>query len=285
MKPASFEYVRAESVSAALAELAGDAEAKLLAGGQSLLPLLNFRLARPSRLVDVGRLVELDRLFDDEDSLLIGALVRHHRLETDPLLRRRLPLLAAAAAHIGHRGIRNRGTLGGSLAHADSLAELPAVIVALQATIYAESTARGRRELSAEGFFLNHYTTVLEPDEMLTWVRVPVLPTRSGWGFVEFARRRGDFALMAAVCTVRLRPDAALAGARVVLLGAGPVPLVVATGEELAGERPEPELWETWSRRWAAAVAGEDVDYRRDLAAAAMRRALAEATERAAAAA
>jgi carbon-monoxide dehydrogenase medium subunit len=281
VKPAAFEYVRPSSVADALAEIADDPEAKILAGGQSLMPLLNLRLARPSRLVDIARLGELDRVFDDEGSVLLGALVRHRRLETDPLLRARLPLLAAAAAHIGHRGIRNRGTLGGSLAHGDSLAELPGVMVALQATIFAESRAGGRRELPADGFFVGHYTTQLEPDELVTWVRVPVLPPRSGWGFVEFARRHGDFAQMAAACTVHLQEDGLLAGLRAVLIGAGDAPRVMSTGEEVRGARPTPELWAEWCPRWAAAIEGEDVDYRRELGAASLARALAAAADRA----
>jgi carbon-monoxide dehydrogenase medium subunit len=281
VKPAPFEYVRAASVADALAELERDPEAKLLAGGQSLMPLLNLRLARPGRLVDVGGLRDLDRVFDDEGSVLIGALVRHRRLETDPLLGRRVPLLAAAAAHIGHRGIRNRGTLGGSLAHGDALAELPAVMVTLQARIFVESRSAGRRELPADGFFVGHYTTLLEPDEMVTWVRVPVLPAGSGWGFVEFARRHGDFASMAASCTVQLDPDGLVGDVRAVLLGAGDTPVVVSRGKEPRGAEPNAQLWADCAARWSEIIEGEDVDYRRDLGSAALRRALAAATSRA----
>ena len=281
MKPAPFEYVRPDSVAEALAELGRDPEAKILAGGQSLLPLLNLRLARPSRLVDIVHLQELDRVFDDEGSVLIGALVRHRRLETDPLLVRRVPLLAEAAAHIGHRGIRNRGTLGGSLAHADALAELPAVMVTLRATVYAESSSGGRRELPADGFFVGHYTTVLEPDEMVTWVRAPVLPAGAGWGFVECARRHGDFALMAAACTVELDEDGRVADVRAVLLGAGDTPVVVSGGDEPRGARPTAEVWADCAARWSQIIDGEDVDYRRDLGATTLRRALAVATDRA----
>ena len=281
MKPAPFEYVRPGSVAEALTELERDPEAKVLAGGQSLMPLMNLRLARPTRLIDVGRLEELDRVFDDEGSVLIGALVRHRRLETDPLLVRRLPLLAEAAGHIGHRGIRNRGTLGGSLAHADALAELPAVMVTLRATIYAESRGGGRRELSADGFFQGHFTTVLEPDEMVTWVRVPVLPPGSGWGFVEFARRHGDFAQMAAACTVAVDAEGRVADMRAVLMGAGDAARAVSAGDEPLGSLPKAELWAECAARWAASIDGEDGHYRRDLGAAALRRGLALATLRA----
>jgi carbon-monoxide dehydrogenase medium subunit len=268
-------------VADALAELERDPEAKILAGGQSLMPLLNLRLARPSRLLDIGGLVELDRVFDDEGSVLIGALVRHRRLETDPLLVRRVPLLADAATHIGHRAIRNRGTLGGSLAHGDALAELPTVMVALRATIYAESRSGGRREIPADGFFVGHYTTALEPDEIVTWVRVPVLADGVGWGFVEFARRHGDFALMAAAATVRLDADGKVAAVRAVVLGAGDTPLVVSAGDEPVGAEPGVQLWTDCARRWSEVIQGEDVEYRRDLGAAALRRVLAVATRRA----
>jgi carbon-monoxide dehydrogenase medium subunit len=281
VKPTLFEYVRPPSVADALAELERDPEAKILAGGQSLMPLLNLRLARPSRLLDIGGLVELDRVFDDEGSVLIGALVRHRRLETDPLLVRRVPLLADAATHIGHRAIRNRGTLGGSLAHGDALAELPTVMVALRATIYAESRSGGRREIPADGFFVGHYTTALEPDEIVTWVRVPVLADGVGWGFVEFARRHGDFALMAAAATVRLDADGKVAAVRAVVLGAGDTPLVVSAGDEPVGAEPGVQLWTDCARRWSEVIQGEDVEYRRDLGAAALRRVLAVATRRA----
>jgi carbon-monoxide dehydrogenase medium subunit len=281
VKPTLFEYVRPPSVADALAELERYPEAKILAGGQSLMPLLNLRLARPSRLLDIGGLVELDRVFDDEGSVLIGALVRHRRLETDPLLVRRVPLLADAATHIGHRAIRNRGTLGGSLAHGDALAELPTVMVALRATIYAESRSGGRREIPADGFFVGHYTTALEPDEIVTWVRVPVLADGVGWGFVEFARRHGDFALMAAAATVRLDADGKVAAVRAVVLGAGDTPLVVSAGDEPVGAEPGVQLWTDCARRWSEVIQGEDVEYRRDLGAAALRRVLAVATRRA----
>jgi carbon-monoxide dehydrogenase medium subunit len=281
VKPAPFEYVRAPSVAAALTELERDPDAKILAGGQSLMPLLNLRLARPSRLVDIGGLAELDRVFDDEGSVLIGALVRHRRLETDPLLVRRVPLLAEAAGHIGHRGIRNRGTLGGSLAHGDALAELPAVMVTLRATIYAESRSGGRRELPADGFFVGHFTTALEPEEIVTWVRVPVLADGAGWGFVEFARRHGDFALMAAAATLHLDADGRVADVRAVLLGGGDAPWVVSAGDEPVGAEPDEQLWTDCARRWSESIGGEDVEYRRDLGAAALRRVLAVATRRA----
>lgn len=282
MKPVDFDYVQPDSVEQALRLLADDPDAKVLAGGQSLLPVLNLRLARPSQVVDVGRLLELDRVFDDDDSVLVGALVRHSRLQSDPLIRRRLPLLSAAAGHIGHVAIRNRGTIGGSVAHADPAAELPAVMVALGATIYGESAGAPRRELPAENFFTSYFSTQLQPDELLTWLRVPAMRPRSGWGFVEFARRAGDFALMAAAGTVELDEQLKIADVRVVLVAAAEVPLVVSVPDDVRGERPTEALWRQCARTWAAAVtSGDDLEHRRDLAAAATRRALIAATRRA----
>ena len=204
MKAPPFRYLRPGSVAQALDWLR-DEDTKVLAGGQSLVPLLNLRLARPERLVDVNALPELDRIIPDSRSLLLGALLRHRDLERDPRVARRIPLLAEAAAHIGHVGIRNRGTLGGTLSHADPSAEVPLVAAVLGATIYLESTARGRRSVPAEGFAPGYFGTVAGPDEMLTWVRMPTLLPDEGWGFVEFARRHGDFAMAGAAVTLRDR--------------------------------------------------------------------------------
>lgn len=280
MKPPPFEYVRATSVSHALEELSADPDAKPLAGGQSLIALLNLRLARPSRLVDIGRLGELGRTFEDVDSIVLGALVRHRDLELDPVLRARAPLVSDAARHIGHVAIRNRGTLGGSLAHADPAAELPVVMLALDATFYTDSAARGRRAIAADDFFVSHFTTALDPTELLTWVRVPALQPRQGWGFVEFSRRHGDFALAGAACTVRLDTGGRVAQVRAAVMGVGPRPLLV-SDEAALGERPEAGLAAQLARRWAPSGGGDD--YRRKLTVVALRRALEQALRRAAA--
>lgn len=282
MKPVDFEYVRAATVSEALDAIAHDEDAKLLAGGQSLGPMLNLRLSRPSRVVDIGHLLELDRVIEDEDSLLMGALVRHRQLESNPLIRRRLPLLSAAAAYIGHAAIRNHGTVGGSVAHADPAAELPAVMVTLGATLYVESCSEGRRVLPADRFFTSYFTTQLREDEMLTWLRVPTARSRSGWGFVELARRPGDFAMMAAACVLQMNVDGRVDDVRVVLVAAAEVPLLVSVADEARGEIPSEPLWQGLAARWAASVAGgDDADYRRDLAMAAIFRSLSAATRRA----
>jgi carbon-monoxide dehydrogenase medium subunit len=282
LKPPALDYVRAASVAEALRALGADEDAKLLAGGQSLMPMLNLRLARPSRLVDVSGLQELDRVFDEVTSVLLGALVRHRRLETDFLVAQRVPVLCAAAAHIGHRAIRHQGTLGGSLAHADAVAELPAVMVLLNATIFAESESAGRREIAADDFFTGHYTTALEPHEMITWVRVPVPPAGSGWGFEEIARRHGDFALAAAGCLVRLDAAGAVEDVRAVLVGAADTPLLLPAPEQVLGAPPSEAGWRALAQQWAGAVqGGEDLEYRRDLAQVALTRALEAAAARA----
>ncbi len=205
MKAARFDYIRAESVEHAL-ECISDGEAKPIAGGQSLLPMMNFRVARPERLIDIDGLTALDRIVEDVDGrLLIGGLVRHSRLVRDALIRSRVPLLAAAAQHIGHVAIRNRGTLGGSLVHADPTAELPAACLALDAQFVCDRADGRRRVIAASDFFHGRYMTALEDDELLTWVSIPgpgMSPIR-GWGFAEVAPREGDFAWAGACVLVR----------------------------------------------------------------------------------
>jgi carbon-monoxide dehydrogenase medium subunit len=226
VKPAPFRYRRPSDVAEALADLRSSPDGKLLAGGQSLLAVMNLRLARPSHLIDIGRLGELDRVFDDEDSVIVGALCTHRRLETDPLLLRRTPLLAEAVGHVGHISIRNQGTVGGSVAHADPAAEIPAALVALGATLYVDSHGRPRREIPAEDFFVSFYTTVLEPAEMLTWIRIPALRPGLTWGFAEIARRRGDFASAGAAVVLR-RDGGVVRNARCVLFGVADRPVLL----------------------------------------------------------
>ena len=193
MKPAAFAYERARTVDDAIATLARDPDAKVLAGGQSLVPMMNMRLARPTRLVDLNGIRDLAGIASAIDGgLVLGAMVRHTELLTSSLVRERAPLLAAAAAHIGHRAIRNRGTLGGSVAHADPAAELPAVLIVLDATIVVAGPA-GRRRFAAGAFFVGLLATELAHDEIIVAVEIPLSPP--GWGFAELARRAGDFAL------------------------------------------------------------------------------------------
>ena len=201
MKPAPFDYIAPrslEEVLAVLAQRAGDA--KLLAGGQSLIPVLNFRLAQPATLIDLGKVPGLDGIGETADGgLRLGALVRHRALERDPRIARAAPLLAEAAPHIAHPQIRNRGTVGGSLAHADPAAELPACAVALGARLLLKKTS-GERWVEASEFFTGLFSTALEPDEMVVAVELPRRESREGFAFLEIGpapwrlrdgRRRG----------------------------------------------------------------------------------------------
>ena len=204
MKPASFKYAAPESVDEALGLLAEHShDGKVLAGGQSLVPLLNMRLARPHVLIDLNRVAGLDYIREDNGTVAIGAMTRQRTVERSPMVREKLPLLWEAIQFVGHPQIRNRGTVGGSLAHADPSAELPAVAVASGATLVARSP-RGERTLNAEEFFVSYLATALEPDELLTEVRFPVHGHR-GTAFLEVSRRHGDYALagVAAMVTVR----------------------------------------------------------------------------------
>jgi len=279
VKAPPFRYLRPVSVTQALDWLR-DEDTKVLAGGQSLVPLLNLRLARPERLVDANALPELGRIIPDARSLLLGALVRHRDLERDRLVVRHNPLLAEAAGHIGHLGIRNRGTLGGTLSHADPASEIPLVAAVMGATIYLESGARGRRPVPAGDFATGFFSTVAEPDEMLTWVRMPALQPGEGWGFVEFARRHGDFAMAGAAVTIRLAPSGRIASARAGVLAAADTPLVLSTADLVGSPTDDATL-----TRWARAVTkplrpAQEPDYRRRLAATALSRALRHAVRR-----
>ena len=230
MKPPPFDYRRCCSLDAtlaALAELGG--EAKLLAGGQSLMPMLNFRLLRPAVLLDIGRLSGLAGVTAEPGGLRIGALTRHRQLETDALVAQHFLLLPAAMAHVAHLAIRNRGTLGGSLSHADPAAELPMLALLLDATLELHR-AGAERLVAARDFFLGSLTTALEPDEMLTAIHLPFLPAGAGWGFAEFAPRAGDFAT-AAAAAVLTRRNGVVTEARLALMGVHPTPLRIPTAE------------------------------------------------------
>src|SRR5580692_8430225 len=203
MKPAPFRYVAAQSVEQALALKAehGD-EARFLAGGQSLVPTMNFRLTQPAMLIDINPLKEFAGVRKNgADRLRIGALTRYRNLERDPATAQNLPLIHEALPHIAHPQIRNRGTIGGNLAHADPASEMPAIVLALAGRLRARSH-KAERWIVAADFFAGALSTALEPDEMLTEVELPVAPSRSGSAFMEVSRRRGDFALMGVACTV-----------------------------------------------------------------------------------
>src|SRR3954469_15621140 len=230
MKPAPFEYEAPRSVDAALALL--DDDAKALAGGQSLVPVMNFRLARPARLVDLNRIDGLASLRKAGGALHLGALTRHATLERSALVARDWPLLHQAVRHVGHPQIRARGTIGGSCAHADPTAELPVALTALDARFHVRSRA-GRRPLRAEEFFVTPLTTALAADELLVEIEVPPLPEGARSAFVEHARTHGDFALAGAAVVV------APAGtpSAIALLGAAATPLRAREAEAALGAR------------------------------------------------
>lgn len=223
MKPPPFDYRRPVDLSEALALLADESvDVKVLAGGQSLVPMLNLRLARPEVLVDISRL-DLADVAEDGSDLVVGALVTHRRVETDRTVRAAAPLFAQAARHIGHLAIRERGTIGGSIAHADSSAEFSLCAVATGATLVAASVD-GRRTIPAEEFFLGPFSTALEPAELLVEVRIPRPDADRQYGFAELARRSGDFALAAAGVSLAGRGGGS---SRVVVVGASPAPALV----------------------------------------------------------
>lgn len=225
MKPAQFEYDDPRTVDEALDLLAryGD-DCKVLAGGQSLVPLMNFRLARPARLVDINGIESLSYIKHDSGRLVIGAMTRHTHLEHSEDVAGRWPLLTEAIGWVGHSQIRNRGTVGGSVAHADPAAELPAAFAALDASFQVRSN-RGSRTVGWKEFFVSQFTTALAPDELVTAVEVPAQEAGAGVAFVEFARRHGDFALGGAAVTLKLGRDGRCEHATIALLSAGPAPL------------------------------------------------------------
>jgi aerobic carbon-monoxide dehydrogenase medium subunit len=274
MIPAAFEYERAESAEQAVALLAehGD-EAKLLAGGHSLLPMMKLRLAVPSVLVDIGRLADLSYVRDAGDHVAVGALTRHRDLETSDLLHTEVPLLAHAASHVGDPQVRNRGTIGGSLAHSDPAADLPAVLLALDATMVATGPGGANREISVADFFTGYFESALTETELLTEIRVPKL-AGVGWSFQKFNRRAQDWAIVG-VAAVHGDGHTGIG-----LVNMGSTPLrAAATEAALAGGSSIAD---------AAAVADEGTEpsadlnaseeYRRHLARVLVRRALEDAS-------
>jgi CO/xanthine dehydrogenase FAD-binding subunit len=271
----------------------GDA-AKLLAGGQSLVPMLNMRLARPGVLIDLNRVAGLTGIRQEGDTLVIGAMTRHAEVERSELVARLQPLLTEAIAQVGHIQIRNRGTIGGSLVHADPSAELPAVLAALGGSVRVAGPA-GVREVAAEDLFLMFFTTSLQPDEVLTEVRLPVLPARTGWAFEEVARRHGDFAIVGVAVTLTVADqratkadDLVITGCRIALTGVGMTPVRAAAAEALLVGRPPSQamLAEAAAAFRAEIEPDTDIhataDFRRHLAGVLTERALGRALQRAA---
>ncbi len=286
MKPAPFDYVRPGTLDEVLALLGQHGgEAKILAGGQSLMPLLNFRMLRPAILVDVNKIEAMAFLREEGRGLRVGALTRHHTLETSPLVRERFPALSAAMEHVAHLAIRNRGTIGGSLSHADPAAELPMMAMLLDAVIHTHAPS-GERAHDAADFFLGPLTSVLDEDEIVTEIELPGLDPGTGWAFEEFSQRSGDFAIAAAGVLMRVQ-DGRIAEARIALMGVDETPVRLREIEaSLLGASPDRAL-----AREAAAQAGEAVhpntdlkasgEYRRHLVRAIVERVLIAAWARA----
>jgi carbon-monoxide dehydrogenase medium subunit/6-hydroxypseudooxynicotine dehydrogenase subunit alpha len=286
VKPPPFEYDAPASVDEALELLAAHgSEAKVLAGGQSLVPLLNFRLARPDRLIDVNRLGELAQIRRRAGHLRVGALTRQAVLERSELVALHCPLLREAIGFVAHAQIRNRGTVGGSIAHADPAAELPVALAALDGEVVARSL-RAERRIGWDELFVTHLTTSLESDELLTEVIVPPAAPRTGAAFVEYARRHGDFALGGAAVTVTLDGGGTCRRATIALLGAAPTPVRARDAEnDLTGAAIDEDV-----AREASATAVKDIRptgdihgssaYRRQLIEAMIRRAILGAVER-----
>ncbi|HEY5902636.1 MAG TPA: xanthine dehydrogenase family protein subunit M [Anaerolineales bacterium] len=289
MKPAPFEYQAPGSVDEALALLQQHgSDAKLLAGGQSLIPAMNFRIVQPRVLIDLNGIDGLGYVADTGASgFRIGAMTREHELESDPGIAVRLPLLAEAMPYIAHPQIRNRGTLGGSLVNADPAAELPVMMVALNARLKVCGVS-GARWVAASDFFLGIFSTDLAPDEMLVEIEVPWLPVSTGWSFVEIAPRAGDYALMGVAALLDLAENGLVSRARLVYLNAGDRPVdAVRSAASLIGQPPGEDVFaaaaETASRQEMEPYGNlhASPDYQRHLARVLTRRALARAATRA----
>ncbi len=288
LKPPPFKYLVPDTLQEALALKAeyGD-DAKFLAGGQSLVPMMNFRLAMPAVLLDINRIAGLDEVREtDEGALRLGALTRHRDLIGDDRIAARQPLVGEAAIHVAHPQIRNRGTLCGNLAHADPASELPAVMLALGAQLLARSS-RGERWIDADGFFLGVFTTALSEVEMLAEVELPGLQPRTGTCFLEVARRRGDFAMMGVAAVVSLSEDGTCSGARLAYCGAGPTAMAATeAAASLAGQRLDDRAFEAAAEIMQTEIdpsanVNAGIEYQRHLAGVLTRRALRQALERA----
>ena len=282
MKPAKFDYHAPTSLDDAVALLqryGGDA--KILAGGQSLMPLLNFRLSRPAALVDLNRIASLAYIREENGQVRLGAMTRQRTIEFSPVVARRLPLLSEATKWVGHLPIRTRGTIGGSIAHADPSAEYPAVLTALEGEVVARGP-KGERVVKAKDLFLTYLTTSLESDEVLSEIRLPVMPVGAGFALEEFARRHGDFAIVAIAAMVV--PDATRCKqARLATAGAGPVPVRLRAAEEILERDGVTDAAIDAAARRAAELVSPDsdihasADYRRHLTMVLTRRALKRA--------
>lgn len=287
MKPAAFDYFAPTSLAEAL-DLLGrhGPDAKLLAGGQSFVPMANFRVLRPQVVIDLNRIEALSYIAERDGGLAIGAMTRHRTIERSGLVRRLCPLMAEAVPLIGHAAIRNRGTIGGSLSHADPAAEWPVVAVALGATLVARSP-RGERFIPASDFFVALLATALAADEILVEIRFPIAPERVGAAFLEVNRRHGDFALVSVGTQLSQARSGEVEGVRMALGGVAAAPFDASShAQALVGRKPDAAALEALGREVAAAIQpNEDLhasaQFRRDVAAVLVPRTLRAALERA----
>lgn len=289
MKPAPVDYEAPTQLAEAVALLSDpDVEAIVIAGGQSLVPMLNLRLARPDVLVDLRLIEGLDGITSEGDLLVIGAMATKRDAERSPLVKEHHPLLQASTLLVGHPQIRNRGTVGGSMAHADPAAEYPAVALASGA-IFRVVGPSGERLIDAADFFQGYLTTALEPGEVLVEVCFPKMKPGTGWAFEEIARRNGDFAMVGAAIVLPVEGSGVIGDLRVVLFSVGPTPVRVLEVEELLrGERPDPALFKRAAELTREVIdePGSDIhasaEFRRHLAGVMVERGLVNAAARAA---
>jgi CO/xanthine dehydrogenase FAD-binding subunit len=286
MKPAAFDYIAPDSLEAAAEAIAAaNGDGKILAGGQSLMPLLNFRMARPSVIVDLMHVPDMSFIERRGDRVAIGALTRHADLEFSDLIAQKLPVMAAAMPHVAHLAIRNKGTIGGSLSHADPAAELPMLAVFYGATIKVQGTS-GRRDIPAEDFFVSALTNCLDADEIVFEIDFPVLTSHAGWAFEEVARRFGDFALASIAVSLEIL-DNRIVDARVAVMGVADTPRRLREAEAaLTGAQGGPKTAKKLAEIVRACVSPESdihvsAEYRKNLIGALAERAFATAWTRA----
>jgi aerobic carbon-monoxide dehydrogenase medium subunit len=286
VKAPAFDLVEPMDFDDAVGVLAADDEARVLAGGQSLVPMLNFRLLHPTTLVGLRKLPTLRGLERRGGEVVVGAMVTQRETLESSVVAEACPLVTRALAHIGHPQIRSRGTIGGTLAHADPAAELPAVLLALDGAVIVRGPGQPRR-IPAEEFYVGYYSTSLEPGEILTQACFPVAGARTGAACVELARRPGDFAILGVACQLTLDPDGSIADARIALFAVGELPVRARSVErELRGARPGRAAWVSASEMatdgWAPVEADNEQDrYRARVASVIVHRALDEAARRA----
>lgn len=288
MKPAPFEYVAPSSIAMALDELNQHGYgAKILAGGQSLIPVMNFRLAQPEYLIDLNDITELDYLEQDGEVIRIGAMTRQRAIERSELIAQEAPLLHEALPYIAHPQIRNRGTVGGSIAHADPAGELPMLAVALEGRFKLQSVD-GERWVSAADFFTDLFETEMAENEILTQVEIPIAKENTGYAFTEMARRHGDYALCGVAAWVTVDKGGVCQAAKLVYLNAGPIPMqATAAASLLVGETPSAEVITAAAEKAAQDEVEPDsdihatADYKRHLAKVLTKKVLTTAFERA----